>query len=94
MNKDATDKPTSDATAILSSTVSNSLTGNTAVSPGASANATANQNQGNGALQSNGIGANIAANDKNQQALDSRKIGSFPSDVSTIKQIFSVKSKT
>ena len=66
MNKDATDKPTSDATAILSSTVSNSLTGNTVASPGASANATANQNQGNGGLQSNGIGANIGANDKNQ----------------------------
>jgi hypothetical protein len=94
MNKEATDKPTSDATAILSSTVSNLLTGNSAVSPGASANVTANQNQGNGTLQSNGIGANVGANDKNSQALDSRKIGSFPSDVSTIKQIFSVKSKT
>lgn len=42
MNKEGTDKPTSDATAILSSTVSNSLTGHSAVSPGASANATSN----------------------------------------------------
>lgn len=65
--------------------------------PGSSA-ASAAQNQGSASQSAQGAGqssTNVHKDEKTQQQiLENRKIGSFPSDLSNIKPIFSVKSKT